>query len=106
MYYCIISLCAMGQYRYCNIIEDIDELREHIMGYYFNESKLECEDKIEYINNIIATVQVEHNKILDFRCLSYNHSCCQLYIYCTNDSTRIGMDGKYSYIILTDKEEI
>lgn len=105
MYYCIISLCTGGLKRYCNTIECMDELREHIMGYYFDESKLECEDKLEYVNHVINTIQVSHDKVLYFKRLSYNQSCCQLYMYCTNDSSRIGMDGEYQYINLTDEEE-
>lgn len=125
MKYCSISLCSnLGHNKIkngmiCFVYDTLHELTQGLMECWFLDPI--PEDKWNTIDpetvNTNKEVYIQHvlnnlvpDKPLSFNRLSYNHSCCELNLYCTEDKTKIvieeepGRSDLTTYIILTEEE--
>ncbi len=125
MYYCIISLCSAGRLATvegsvgCYIYNNSAKLRDRLMIHWFmvptleepyrtiypQEGDDEYKDKVEYVDHVMRISYERQDELHHFPRLSLNSSCCEVFLYCTNDKNKIIDNGELEqYVILTREE--
>lgn len=110
---------------FCHILTDLDALETHLNSLWFYEvtdpdlrikefnadihsgglafhtsDDLTTKDKyIDYVIKVVTNSQPD--VCYGFQRLSLNYDCCELYMYVTDDSTKIVED---KYVLLTEEE--
>lgn len=118
--YCIISKCSnLGHHEglpknalMCSVLHTIEDVRKSMMDCWFfsptdeDPWRVLCEEgheeKLQYIEDALLSLRDDH--VHSFEKLMYNTSCCELYMYVTDDDSKILKYEGYYYLFLEQDE--
>lgn len=124
--YCTISKCSnLGHHEglpknalMCSVYHSIEDIRKSMMDCWFFSPTHEdqwrvlspkpneegYEEKLQYIEDSLCILSQEYDYVHSFEKLMYNTSCCELYVYVTDDNSKILKYQDYYYLFLEQDE--